>query len=151
MMRDSAGCGTRYPPIGAYAVIGDCHTAALISLDGAVDWYCPRRFDAPAVFCRLLDAEKGGFLRLAPVDRFSASRRYRGPTNVLETTFSADSGQVRVTDLPLRPLVGALPPRLVSALPGPELCGEAADAPLSRRPGRALPPQPVVCHHRRCE
>jgi GH15 family glucan-1,4-alpha-glucosidase len=49
----------RYPPIGAYAVIGDCHTAALISRDGSIDWYCPGRFDAPAVFCRLLDADRG--------------------------------------------------------------------------------------------
>ena len=56
----SAEHGERYSPIGAYALIGDCHTAALVSRAGSVDWYCPGRFDAPAVFCRLLDADRGG-------------------------------------------------------------------------------------------
>jgi len=89
----------RYLPISDYALIGDCHTAALVALDGSVDWYCLSRFDNPAVFCRLLDAERGGSLRLAPVGEFSSSRQYRGHTNVLETTFDAPSGRVRVTDL----------------------------------------------------
>ena len=88
-----------YPPISDYALVGDCHTAALIARDGSVDWFCPGRFDAPAVFCRLLDAEKGGYLRTAPTGSFSVERRYVGPTNVLESTFSAESGRVRVTDL----------------------------------------------------
>jgi GH15 family glucan-1,4-alpha-glucosidase len=91
--------GRPYPPIGDYALIGDCHSAALIARDGSVDWYCPGRFDAPAVFCRLLDADKGGYVRTAPSGAFSVERRYRGPTNVLETTFSAQSGKVRATDL----------------------------------------------------
>ena len=88
-----------YRPIGDYALIGDCHSAALIARDGSVDWFCPGRFDAPAVFCRLLDANVGGYFRSAPTGRFSIERRYRGPTNVLETTFSANGGRVRATDL----------------------------------------------------
>jgi len=88
-----------YPPIADYALIGDCHTAALIARDGSVDWFCPGRFDAPAVFCRLLDADKGGYLRTAPTGSFSVERHYRGQTNVLETTFSTDGGRVRATDL----------------------------------------------------
>src|SRR6185437_6454375 len=87
-----------YAPIGDYAIIGDCHTAALVARDGSIDWYCPGRFDAPAVFCRLLDRHKGGYLRLAPVDQFTAQRRYRGATNVLQTTFSSSAGIVRLTD-----------------------------------------------------
>src|SRR5437868_5228466 len=90
--------GDRCPPISAYALIGDCETAALVSNEGSVDWYCPFRFDSPAVFCRLLDADRGGYLRLAPSGRFSAQRRYRGPTNVLETVFEGSGGRVRVTD-----------------------------------------------------
>ena len=91
--------GKRYSPIGDYALIGDCHTAALISRDGSIDWYCPGRFDAPAVFCRVLDADHGGYLKIAPSGSFSVERRYRSDTNVLETTFSSDHGVVRLMDL----------------------------------------------------
>ncbi|MDQ6671917.1 MAG: DUF5911 domain-containing protein [Chloroflexota bacterium] len=89
----------RYLPINDYAIVGDCHSAALIARDGSVDWFCPGRFDAPAVFCRLLDAEQGGYLRTAPVGSFSIDRRYSGPTNVLETTFTEPRQRVRLTDL----------------------------------------------------
>ena len=88
-----------YPPISDYALIGDCHSAALIARDGSVDWFCPGRFDAPAVFCRMLDADRGGYFRSAPTGPFSVERHYRGATNVLETTFSAHGGRVRATDL----------------------------------------------------
>jgi len=87
-----------YSPIRDYAAIGDCHTAALVGRNGSIDWYCPGRFDAPAVFCRLLDAEKGGFFQLAPAEASSSEREYRGATNVLQTTFTTSSGQMRLTD-----------------------------------------------------
>jgi GH15 family glucan-1,4-alpha-glucosidase len=88
----------RYPSIADYALIGDCHTAALISRAGSVDWWCPGRFDRAAVLCRLLDAERGGCLSLTPGGRTQTMRQYRGATNVLETTFRTAEGQVRVTD-----------------------------------------------------
>jgi alpha,alpha-trehalase len=91
--------GNRYPPIADYGLIGDCHTAALIARDGSIDWFCPDRFDAPAVFCRMLDADHGGYLKIAPNGSFSVERRYRGDTNVLETTFSNEGGRLRITDL----------------------------------------------------
>ncbi len=98
MAVDVTAHASLYPPLGDYAIIGDCHTAALVSRDGSIDWYCPTRFDGPAALCRLLDAGRGGFLRCAPTGAFTTTRQYRGPTNVLETTFTVEGGRARVTD-----------------------------------------------------
>jgi GH15 family glucan-1,4-alpha-glucosidase len=87
-----------YPPIGDYAIVGDCHTAALVSREGSVDWYCPERFDRPAIFCRLLDWDKGGYFRVSPKSPRAARRQYLGETNVLQTIFDDDRGQLRLTD-----------------------------------------------------
>lgn len=87
-----------YEPISDYAIIGDCHTAVLVSKNGSIDWYCPGRFDAPAAFCRILDNGKGGFSSLVPTSEFSTERRYRGQTNILETVFTTSQSRLRVTD-----------------------------------------------------
>ena len=90
----------RYRPIRDYGLIGDAHTAALVSSDGSIDWLCWPRFDSPAVFCRLLDKEKGGHFRVGPAgSRAAASRSYVEGTNVLATIFSTDGGRFRLTDL----------------------------------------------------
>lgn len=88
-----------YLSIGDYAIVGDCHTSALIARDGSIDWFCPERFDGPAVFCRLLDANKGGSFRIGPAGPFSVERQYKHATNVLETSFTTATGRVRLTDL----------------------------------------------------
>lgn len=54
-----------YPPIGDYALLSDCHSAALVSRDGSIDWCCFHRFDARPVFGRLLDWSGGGHFRVA--------------------------------------------------------------------------------------
>ncbi|HYZ29056.1 MAG TPA: glycoside hydrolase family 15 protein [Thermoleophilaceae bacterium] len=97
-----------YAPIEDYAAVGNKRTAALVALDGSVEWMCVPRFDSPSVFGALLDPEKGGRWILQPVTPFKAVRRYLPGTNVLETTFETDSGHVRVTDAmtrtPARPI-----------------------------------------------
>lgn len=90
--------------IGDYGMIGDCHSLALVGLDGSIDWLCFPRFDAPSVFARCLDPGAGHF-RIAPAGVDRATRRsYLPSTNVLTTTFEGADGQVEVTDcMPVDP------------------------------------------------
>lgn len=88
----------RYGPIRDYAVIGDCHGSALVSRDGSVDWCSLKRFDADPVFCRILDATKGGYFCIQPVAEYKSTRQYFPGTNILCTTFTTEAGKVRVTD-----------------------------------------------------
>ncbi len=88
-----------YPPISDYALISDCHSGALVSKDGSVDWCTFHRFEARPVFGRILDWAKAGFFRIAPLDDdYEATRRYRPGTNVLETTFRTPTGTLVLTD-----------------------------------------------------
>ena len=92
-----------YQPIRDYAIIGDGHTAALVARDGSVDWFCCPRFDSAALFCRLLDANKGGRFRVGPVGEHESTRAYIDGTNVLTTTFRTSGGEFRLTDfMPVR-------------------------------------------------
>jgi GH15 family glucan-1,4-alpha-glucosidase len=84
-------------PIGDYALLSDCRTAALVSRDGSVDWLCCPRFDAPAVFARILDAD-GGHFAICPAGDFQVSRRYIDETMALETTFRTNAGIAVLTD-----------------------------------------------------
>src|SRR2546429_7752874 len=84
-------------PIGDYALLSDCRSAALVSRAGSVDWLCFPRFDAPAVFARILDSEAGHFV-IRPVGEFQASRAYVDQTMALETTFRTATGTAVLTD-----------------------------------------------------
>jgi GH15 family glucan-1,4-alpha-glucosidase len=83
-------------PIADYALLSDCRSAALVSRTGSVDWLCFPRFDAPAVFARLLDDDAGHFA--VGVPGATASRRYLDQTMALETTFRTGSGTAVLHD-----------------------------------------------------
>ena len=86
-------------PIEDYAVIGDCHTAALIGRDGSIDWLCLPRFDSASTFGALLGDEDHGRWRLSPASGSATStRRYADDTFVLITEWTTPEGVVEVTD-----------------------------------------------------
>ncbi len=87
-----------YQPIGNYAAIGDCHGSALVASDGGIDWCCLGRFDADPIFCRLLDADRGGFLSVTTREKSNVTRAYIENTNILRTEFRTASGRIAVTD-----------------------------------------------------
>src|SRR5262247_317421 len=92
-----------YPVIEDYALIGDMQSAALVSREGSIDWLCLPRFDSPACFAALLGTPQHGRWKIAPAGAFSASRRYRPDTLVLETEFETDTGAVALVDfMPVR-------------------------------------------------
>ena len=93
-----------HAPIESYAVIGDCETAALVGLDGSIDWLCWPNFSSAACFARLLGTEENGRWLLAPADKVAKTTRgYREHTLILETTFEADGFTVMLIDfMPLR-------------------------------------------------
>ena len=86
-------------PIEQYALIGDCHTAALVGSDGSIDWLCVPRFDSGACFAALLGTPEHGRWRIGPTGKVTAVRRkYREGTLILETEFETTEGRVRLTD-----------------------------------------------------
>jgi GH15 family glucan-1,4-alpha-glucosidase len=88
-----------YLPIESYGVIGDLHTAALVGLDGSIDWLCFPKFDSPSVFAAILDDEKGGRFRIAPTcEDVTRKQMYFPDTNVLVTRFLSPNGLAEVTD-----------------------------------------------------
>lgn len=84
-------------PIADYALLSDCCSAALVSAAGSVDWLCFPRFDSPSVFGRILGPE-AGFWSIRPAGDHMSTRRYLGPTMVLETTHTGTDGRITVTD-----------------------------------------------------
>ncbi len=82
-----------------YAVLGDCETAALVSLDGSIDWLCWPTFSSGACFAALLGTAENGFWRIRPVEEIVERRRqYRPGTMIVETTFATQGGEICLTD-----------------------------------------------------
>jgi alpha,alpha-trehalase len=96
--QQSAAAPSPFPPIADYAFLSNCHTGALLAPDGAIDWLCVPRFDAPSVFGTLLDREAGAF-RLGPFSiNVPTARIYEPGTNVVATTWNTPTGWAVVFD-----------------------------------------------------
>jgi GH15 family glucan-1,4-alpha-glucosidase len=90
---------SRYAPLADYGIIGDLHTVALVGMDGSIDFMCAPSFDSPSVFAALLDADRGGRFKLAPVlDTATRKQLYLPDTNVLLTRFLDTDGVAEVSD-----------------------------------------------------
>ncbi|HEX4166887.1 MAG TPA: trehalase-like domain-containing protein [Bryobacteraceae bacterium] len=87
-----------------YALVGDCETAALVGLNGSIDWLCWPAFSSPACFAALLGSSKSGRWLIAPKKQpQKVTRKYRDHTLILETTFEISLGIVVLTDfMPIR-------------------------------------------------
>ncbi len=88
-----------YQPIQDYGLIGDTHSAALVGMDGSIDWLCFPHFDSPSVFAAILDDEKGGRFKIAPASEGAARKQLYWPdTNILITRFFTPDGVGEVID-----------------------------------------------------
>ena len=90
--------GSPFPPIADYGFLSDCHTGALVSSDGSIEWMCLPHFDSPSVFAAMLDRGAGSW-RVGPYGLYvPAGRRYIPGTNMIETTWMTPQGWLRVVD-----------------------------------------------------
>jgi len=89
-----------YPLIADHGLIGDLQTAALVSTDGAIDWFCAPRFDSPSIFGAILDRRNGGHFSIRPTtDAFTRKQLYFPDTAILVTRFLTEDGVGEVIDL----------------------------------------------------
>ncbi|HET7470505.1 MAG TPA: glycoside hydrolase family 15 protein [Gemmatimonadales bacterium] len=95
---DRRPAGVRAPALSDYGLIGDMRTAALVGLDGGIDWCCLPRFDSGSVFAAILDPERGGTWSIRPAVDWTSTQRYLPRTNILETTFRTAGGVAVLTD-----------------------------------------------------
>ena len=87
-----------FPPIADYGFLSDCHTGALVSSDGSIEWMCLPHFDSPSIFGAMLDRGAGSW-RVGPYGLYvPAGRRYIPGTNIIETTWMTPQGWLRVVD-----------------------------------------------------
>ena len=84
-------------PIADYGLLADCNSSALVDRSGSIDWLCLPRYDSDAIFARLLDPDAGHW-SIRPAAAFTVQRRYLPGTLVIETTFTTETGSVRLCD-----------------------------------------------------
>src|SRR5918992_2192440 len=93
----AAGESGASTPIADYGLMADCNSSALVDRAGSIDWLCLPRYDSDAIFARLLDPDAGHW-SIRPAGTFTSERRYVPGTLVIETTFTTDTGTVRLRD-----------------------------------------------------
>lgn len=100
--RDAA---TGYMPIEDYGLIGNMRTAALIGIDGGLDYLCWPNFDSPSIFCRILDSKNGGHFTITPSKNalWTTKQQYLPSSNILETVFYSEEGVIKLVDFFPRP------------------------------------------------
>lgn len=88
-----------YEPIEDYGLIGNMRTAALIGVNGSIDWFCPEKFDAPSLFAAILDDDRGGRFKISPISSDAVQKQFYWPdTNVLVTRFLCHDGVIEIID-----------------------------------------------------
>ncbi|MBA3822845.1 MAG: hypothetical protein H0X24_02935, partial [Ktedonobacterales bacterium] len=100
-----------YLPLGAYSIIGDCRTAALVGADASIDWCCLPDFDSHAVLSRIIGAPRGGYLALTEPENGASPvalrQAYLPDTAILMTEVQLNTGRLLVTDF--MPMHGIMP------------------------------------------
>ncbi|WP_346534392.1 glycoside hydrolase family 15 protein [Micromonospora sp. DPT] len=97
-----------YPAVEAHGLIGDLQTAALVAMDGTLDWFCAPRFDSPSVFGGLLDRRKGGHFQVSPDGvEYVSKQLYLPGTAILITRFLSADGVGELVDF--MPVAGDQP------------------------------------------
>src|SRR5260370_22303212 len=98
-MPEGMSVASGYQPIENYGIIGNLRTAALVGMDGSIDWLCLPHFDSPSVFAALLDDQKGGRFRVAPAgEDFRRKQFYLPATALLVTRLLHDDRVGEVED-----------------------------------------------------
>jgi len=88
-----------YQPIENYGIIGDMHTAALVGMNGSIDFMCFPHFDSPSIFCSLLDRKRGGKFVISPSHNGARQKQiYLPDSNVLITRFLFSEGVAELSD-----------------------------------------------------
>jgi GH15 family glucan-1,4-alpha-glucosidase len=107
-----------YPLIANHGLIGDLQTAALVTTDGSIDWFCAPRFDSPSIFGALLDKDRGGHFRIRPAgDAFDTKQMYLPDTAILITRYLSEAGVGEIYDfMPISGKVATDRHRLVRML-----------------------------------
>src|SRR2546427_10305458 len=112
--REGLAMAPQYQPIENYGVIGNLRTAALVGMDGSIDWLCLPHFDSPSVFAAILDDAKGGRFRIAPMgDQFRHKQFYWPDTNILISRFLHAEGVGEVEDYMPVGGAGTVPDELI--------------------------------------